>query len=901
MIPLRLYIKNFLSYGPTTQTINFEPYHLICLSGKNGHGKSAMLDAITWAVWGHARKMVGITKSDEGLLRLGQSEMHVALDFRANGAVYRVRREYVVARGKSTSQLDFGVLDHETGRFKPLTGKTIRDTQEAIIRAVGIDFEAFESSVFLRQGHYDAFSRKSPRERKEILANILGLGIYEVLRKRAVERGRDELVHKQHALHTCELLAREVETYERTKFELVQIVELHDSKVQEECQVLQQQHLLVERQKELVQARTTLHHLHVERKRLEQQRETSLTQIGLLVAEWRSVRRRHAHFQQERRTAGAHEDAARTLEALRTAFAERVTYTEQAALRKELLYKEQQRIERVYQEELRIVRHEVQLCEQQRQGHLHEERLILQAVAEIGKEHDSFQRLYHDAVQRQKRTLQLTHELEQRDVRIERYRAAYHRLTASLNQMGYRSAQLCAEQAHKGNGIACSWCDQPIHDREQFSRLLHYRLERLQRRRDKREKTRAHIAAAGTALAAQGTMLREEQRALQSGMDQTTLSDSLRRVGAARVAKEEERTGVSIKLAHLEKALAEYHKRLASLEESYEQRFKDDQIYQQLVTAVAEDGCRTATYAADHERYERLQQELARVAADDSQRITLLQELARQHDRRAQIRTLSQQIRDSHTRLKELVEKEELCKNQLAAYEVAERELACMKEELSRLVAQKEELMQRRGALEQAVRHGELCREKLTQEEARLRTLETDIADYTLLAQALGKDGIQGMLIEQVLPEIEHDANHLLAKLTDNQAQLSFESVRELKSGGMKETLEIKISDDLGIRPYELFSGGEAFRIDFALRLAISKFLARRAGTSIQTLIIDEGFGSQDEEGLHHIMESLYAIQDEFAKIIIVSHLPSMKEQFPVHFCVSKGPRGTTVQVLQQG
>ena len=86
-------------------------------------------------------------------------------------------------------------------------------------------------------------------------------------------------------------------------------------------------------------------------------------------------------------------------------------------------------------------------------------------------------------------------------------------------------------------------------------------------------------------------------------------------------------------------------------------------------------------------------------------------------------------------------------------------------------------------------------------------------------------------------------------------------------------TLEIKVADAAGIRPYEMFSGGEAFRIDFALRIAISKLLARRAGTALQTLIIDEGFGSQDEEGLARIMTSLYAIQNDFAKIIIVQYI----------------------------
>ena len=57
MIPHTLQLKNFLSYGPDMQTIDFRPYQLMYLSGKNGHGKSALLDAMTWAVWGIARKV----------------------------------------------------------------------------------------------------------------------------------------------------------------------------------------------------------------------------------------------------------------------------------------------------------------------------------------------------------------------------------------------------------------------------------------------------------------------------------------------------------------------------------------------------------------------------------------------------------------------------------------------------------------------------------------------------------------------------------------------------------------------------------------------------------------------------------------------------------------------------
>src|SRR5947209_12315412 len=95
MIPVKLQIKNFLSYGSQVQTINFEPYQLICLSGKNGHGKSALLDAITWALWGQARKVMGAAKADQGLLRLGQTQMLVIFDFEFNGIMYRIRREYM--------------------------------------------------------------------------------------------------------------------------------------------------------------------------------------------------------------------------------------------------------------------------------------------------------------------------------------------------------------------------------------------------------------------------------------------------------------------------------------------------------------------------------------------------------------------------------------------------------------------------------------------------------------------------------------------------------------------------------------------------------------------------------------------------------------------------------------
>ena len=143
MIPLKIRIKNFLSYGNQVQKIDFKDYPLICLSGKNGNGKSALLDAITWALWGVARKTTGTIKADVGLIRLGQTQMMVSLEFKFNGSVYNVRREYTKTFGKALVVLDFELFDESKERFITLTEKTIKKTQEKIESLIGLDFDTF--------------------------------------------------------------------------------------------------------------------------------------------------------------------------------------------------------------------------------------------------------------------------------------------------------------------------------------------------------------------------------------------------------------------------------------------------------------------------------------------------------------------------------------------------------------------------------------------------------------------------------------------------------------------------------------------------------------------------------------------------------------------------------------
>lgn len=171
-------------------------------------------------------------------------------------------------------------------------------------------------------------------------------------------------------------------------------------------------------------------------------------------------------------------------------------------------------------------------------------------------------------------------------------------------------------------------------------------------------------------------------------------------------------------------------------------------------------------------------------------------------------------------------------------------------------------------------------------------------SDYEELSSAFGKRGIQAMLIESAIPEIEGEANVLLDRMTDGRMKVQLLTQRETKTAGVTETLDIVISDELGARPYEMYSGGESFRINLGLRLALSRLLTHRAGAKLQFLIIDEGFGTQDAQGKYKVVEAINAIKDDFAKILVVTHDPELKEAFPQRIEVSHRSNGSTFEVF---
>ncbi len=185
-------------------------------------------------------------------------------------------------------------------------------------------------------------------------------------------------------------------------------------------------------------------------------------------------------------------------------------------------------------------------------------------------------------------------------------------------------------------------------------------------------------------------------------------------------------------------------------------------------------------------------------------------------------------------------------------------------------------------------------------ERRKSRVVERDrVADqigiYSELYDAFGKEGVPAMIIEAAVPEIENTTNELLGKMTYGRMNVRFDTQRALKSGDTKETLDIKIADDLGTRNYELYSGGESFRVNFAIRIALSKLLARRSGAQLQTVVIDEGFGTQDSLGRQKLVEAINTIQDDFKRVLVITHIDELKDIFPVRINIVKTSEGSKI------
>lgn len=254
MLPTRIELRDFTSY--VDQRVELDGIHIAALVGPNGAGKSSLLDAITWALWGEATK--GGVKALDNYVRRGEAEASVAVEFSLHGQAYRVERIRSAAKQKTSLRL----LQRSGDGWVEIGGKSVTETQEAIDKLLRMDYRTFTASSLILQGRSDSLTADmTDAERKEVLARILGLDLWDRLLEAARERARDARA-KVGALNTrlapveAEAGRRagieaDITTRESELSEIAHWLEVHEHEVAENRAKIQQKPLLEQRLREI--------------------------------------------------------------------------------------------------------------------------------------------------------------------------------------------------------------------------------------------------------------------------------------------------------------------------------------------------------------------------------------------------------------------------------------------------------------------------------------------------------------------------------------------------------------------------------------------------------------------------------------------------------------------------
>ena len=177
MKPIRLELRGFTAFRETA-VINFEDRRLFVITGATGAGKSSLLDAMIWALYGQVPR---VGRSTKQLITHGESSMSVRFDFEARGRRYRVSRKAPATTGTRLEVME------EDGTWSPLADRA-REVTAQVTHLLGLDYATFTKTVVLPQGAFDSFLRGDEKDRRAILTRLLGLDTYEAAGRAARTR-----------------------------------------------------------------------------------------------------------------------------------------------------------------------------------------------------------------------------------------------------------------------------------------------------------------------------------------------------------------------------------------------------------------------------------------------------------------------------------------------------------------------------------------------------------------------------------------------------------------------------------------------------------------------------------------------------------------------------------------
>lgn len=846
MIPLTLQLENFMSYGTKVPLLDLQNTHLTGFVGQTGHGKTALLEAITWAVWGQCRKPSEARVPHAYILQRGKRRCRVTLTYQLfdeTERIYKVSRTYT----QTHSEDDTGTIQLQYEQISPtcrnLTGRTVTGTQKTIEDSIGMSYEMFTTTSYLVQDNANRFTTSRPAARKEVLSVILGLQIYQKLAARARARHK-EYLQKATTLEEQQKRIQERLSHLQNEGQKYQTVE-------QQFEVIQQQYLqLQEHEQKLREEVSTRIAAPGLFERADAARKTTLTRMDELRQEITGQSRRidsekNILIRSEEITSQYKEFLALKTEDMTLTAKATEYYDTQAALTG-LTH---------------TIAANKALLEQDVQQLRNQEQLLNTQLDQLLKEMTQVEREQQIILQKYELEEEnLDHVIESSNAILTTVteKLAGHRLQRETLEETIQTTMLQMEELDHVESV-CPVC-QRILDTETKAFVI----DRLKTAVQGFQQEYTLIESVISDNHAQSRRI--EHQLMTQQQDNTTLMEKTIRIKELGRQEDEKMQ----QLAELQHALEE--KQTILEREEYAQTERQEwQALSRLLPAY------------DASQHRKVQCRLRQIESVVEQYTLLLQAQEHLGEEEERLAHLQKQLNQAQTQFDEqMVQCQEY--QQLSDELKTYQELLQAKEtEVTRLSEIRDEIQRQRGIKHAIESELNTLQQQRVRDAARKKTLEHTIYLHALLMHVFGRDGLPSKIVQDALPDLEEEVNELLAKLLEG-IHIRFETQRESKKGEPIETLQIL----LGEQPYEMYSGGERYRIDLAIRIGLARLLARRARIPLKFVAIDEGFGGQDVPGVERCYEAIATVAQEFQRLILITHVERLKDLLPTRVNVIK-------------
>lgn len=859
MLPRKLTLENFMSYRGIHDPIDLTGFGVACLAGPNGSGKSSLLDSITWVLWGRSRAGY----ASDPLVSAGEPEMAVDMEFTSGDAFYRVIRRHrkpTIRTKTGLTTLDLQAWDGN--QFTSLTGSSIRATQRSIVKLIGLDYETFINTSYFAQGRADLFSKKTPAERKKLLGEILGLDSYGELSSESRSEAREKEIQSKVYTSRIESINSSKISEDDLKVKISELdreISILDNKsgdIRSKVTKLNQEIARMNQSmKEISDIQKAIPNLENEAKSLERSKvslKSELEQANVFLERSDQITEGYKALLKVRgKLANFGEKAGQlsNLEAQRNLL--------EGTISKGMI---------TLQEKIAILKSEIESIEKDQTKYNTLKQSTVELRTKIG-----------DLETKKEANERIFNQLSDLNIELERLLISEVNLQDDLENILAKQTMLSSHEHD-----ACPLCGNELSEHNVSQVREHYEGETaiinttLSKLDTEIIEKRDYIKRLDDSAGKEKTELRKEIKELENRLNRQSIEEeALKERKSKLISLRSDLSDISIKE---EEMFVEERSEIQKIEKEIGELNYDFGEHQKIQT----ENRRLSQYEEEYVELSKFQQL-------EKHNTALLEDIDK--------RLLSSQIEldKLNTDLGKVESQRTILRESERNLNVLESELSVYSSDLVSKTRKRDEYI---FTLQQSEKEKNELSELL---DLRKKVLE-EKATYDELSLAFGVKGVQALLVETAVPQIEKDANELLAKMTDNSMNIRLATQRQTKAGDSTETLDIIIGDEWGTRSYELYSGGENFRIDFALRIALSKLLSRRAGTKVPLLFIDEGFGTQDQTGKNKLVEAIGSLREdpefESGLILVITHVDDIINQFDIRIQIEKNEHGSSIKFV---